>query len=125
MGDVDLDGIPLFAGLAPEDRERAASVARQLRWEVGHVALKEGEFAFDFYAIKHGAAEVQRDGTTLAVLGVGDFFGEIGLGEDGARTSPRRRTATVVVTTPTEVSVPKGTQVWLTLPPERCRALSR
>ena len=29
------------------------------------------------------------------------------------------------VTTPTETSVAKGTEVWLTLPPERCRALSR
>jgi len=29
------------------------------------------------------------------------------------------------VTTPTETAVPKGTEVWLTLPPERCRALSR
>ena len=28
-------------------------------------------------------------------------------------------------TTPTETSVPKGGEVWLTLPPERCRALSR
>jgi iron(III) transport system ATP-binding protein len=29
------------------------------------------------------------------------------------------------VTTPTETAVPKGTEVWLTLPPERCRALGR
>jgi iron(III) transport system ATP-binding protein len=28
-------------------------------------------------------------------------------------------------TTPTETSVQKGGEVWLTLPPERCRALSR
>ena len=28
-------------------------------------------------------------------------------------------------TTPTEANVPKGSEVWLTLPPERCRALSR
>jgi iron(III) transport system ATP-binding protein len=28
-------------------------------------------------------------------------------------------------TTPTETSVHKGGEVWLTLPPERCRALSR
>ena len=28
-------------------------------------------------------------------------------------------------TTPTETNVPKGSEVWLTLPPERCRALSR
>mgnify|MGYP002652926635 FL=1 len=29
------------------------------------------------------------------------------------------------VTTPTETAVEKGSEVWLTLPPERCRALSR
>jgi iron(III) transport system ATP-binding protein len=32
---------------------------------------------------------------------------------------------TLRVTTPTETAVPKGTEVWLTLPPERCRALGR
>ncbi|HEX7924388.1 MAG TPA: TOBE domain-containing protein, partial [Bradyrhizobium sp.] len=29
------------------------------------------------------------------------------------------------VTTPTETAVEKGSEVWLTLPPGRCRALSR
>jgi iron(III) transport system ATP-binding protein len=28
-------------------------------------------------------------------------------------------------TAPTETNVPRGSEVWLTLPPERCRALSR
>ena len=32
---------------------------------------------------------------------------------------------TLRVVTPTDAAVPKGTEVWLTLPPERCRALSR
>jgi iron(III) transport system ATP-binding protein len=32
---------------------------------------------------------------------------------------------TLRATTPTETHVPKGSEVWLTLPPERCRALSR
>jgi iron(III) transport system ATP-binding protein len=32
---------------------------------------------------------------------------------------------TLRVITDTETAVPKGTEVWLTLPPERCRALSR
>ena len=32
---------------------------------------------------------------------------------------------TLRVTTPTETNVPKGSEVWLTLPPDRCRALSR
>ena len=32
---------------------------------------------------------------------------------------------TLRVVTSTENAVARGTQVWLTLPPERCRALSR
>ena len=112
MGTVDLDGIPLFAELNPEDRERAASAARELRWEVGHVALNEGEFAFDFYAIKHGAAEVQHAGQPVATLGVGDFFGEVGLlRRDAGGGTSRRRSATVVVTAPTEVIAISGSDM--------------
>jgi iron(III) transport system ATP-binding protein len=29
------------------------------------------------------------------------------------------------IVTPTENAVPRGTEVWLALPPERCRVLSR
>jgi iron(III) transport system ATP-binding protein len=32
---------------------------------------------------------------------------------------------TLRVVTPTDGAVARGTEVWLTLPPERCRALSR
>ena len=46
-------------------------------------------------------------------------------------TDPSGRTICVLpcsvlrATSPTEISVQKGGEVWLTLPPERCRALSR
>jgi iron(III) transport system ATP-binding protein len=33
--------------------------------------------------------------------------------------------STLRVVTPTDNAVPRGAEVWLTLPPERCRALSR
>jgi iron(III) transport system ATP-binding protein len=32
---------------------------------------------------------------------------------------------TLRIVTGTEAAVPRGTEVWLYLPPERCRALSR
>jgi iron(III) transport system ATP-binding protein len=32
---------------------------------------------------------------------------------------------TLRVVTSTDIAVPRGTEVWLHLPPERCRALSR
>jgi CRP/FNR family transcriptional regulator, cyclic AMP receptor protein len=102
MEKVDLESIPLFAGLAPEDRAHAATVARQLEWEVGHVVVKEGEFAFDFYAIRHGTAEVRRGGQRIAVLGAGDFFGELGVVPHDALRWSRRRRASVVVTAPTQ-----------------------
>lgn len=111
MGNVDLDAIPLFAGLVPEDREQAAAAARELHWEVGRVVLGEGEFAFDFYAIKHGAVEVLRDGQRLATLGDGDFFGEIGLVGDGGSHPSRRRSATVVATAPTEAVAIAGSDI--------------
>jgi CRP-like cAMP-binding protein len=107
MRNGDLGSIPLFAGLAPGDRARAASVARQLKWDVGHVVVKEGEFAFDFYAIKHGTVEVQREGRRLAMLGAGDFFGELGVVPHHASRWSRRRNASVVVTAPTlAVAIP-------------------
>ena len=102
MEDVDLESIRLFAGLAPQDRARAATVARQLEWDVGHVVVEEGEFAFDFYAIKRGTAEVRRGGQRIAVLGAGDFFGELGVVPHDALRWSRRRSASVVVTAPTE-----------------------
>lgn len=111
MGAVDLDGIPLFAELNSADRERAASAARELQWEVGHVALNEGEFAFDFYAIRHGAAEVRHAGQPVATLGVGDFFGEVGLLRRNEGGTSRRRSATVVVTAPTEVIAISGSDM--------------
>ena len=103
MQDSDLEGIPLFADLSPEELARVASVARSLDWDTGRVALSEGEFAFDLYAIKHGAAEVRQRGERIATLGPGDVFGELGVARPDSGSWSRRRTASVVVTAPTEV----------------------
>jgi CRP-like cAMP-binding protein len=111
MGSVNVEAVPLFAALGPEDRARVASVARPLRWEVGHVVVQEGEFAFDFYAIKHGAAEVKRGAQHVAVLGAGDFFGELGVVPDAGRRWSRRRGASVVVTAPTDAIAIDGSDV--------------
>lgn len=111
MDNVDLGDIPLFAGLAPEERVRVATAARPLRWDVGQVVVKEGEFAFDLYAIRHGAAEVQRGGKCLASLGAGDFFGELGVVPDDTRRWSRRRGASVVVTAQTEAIAIYGSEL--------------
>lgn len=111
MESVDLETIPLFAGLAPEDRGRVAAVARPLRWKAGHVVVKEGEFAFDLYAIKEGVAEVQQGAQRLATLGSGDFFGELGVVRGDGRRSSRRRSASVVITAPSDAIAIDGNDV--------------
>jgi CRP-like cAMP-binding protein len=103
MEDLELESIRLFAELTPEERARVASVARMLHWDSGHVAVREGEFAFDLYAIKRGSAEVQQQGQCIAALGPGDVFGELGITRPETGRWSRRRTASVVVTAPTEV----------------------
>jgi CRP-like cAMP-binding protein len=102
LDNVDLGSIPLFAELAPADRANAETVARGLDWDAGHVVVKDGEFAFDFYAIKRGSVEVRQGGQGIAVLGAGDFFGELGVVPYDPDHWSRRRTASVVVTAPTE-----------------------
>jgi CRP-like cAMP-binding protein len=105
----ELEGIPLFATLAVEDRARIATAARKLVWDVGNVVVNEGEFAFDCYVIMRGAAEVRRTGECLAVLGAGDVFGELGVVPHGGERWSRRRNASVVVTEPTvAVAIPGG-----------------
>jgi CRP-like cAMP-binding protein len=101
MESADLERIPLFSTLSAVDRGRVATVARPLQWDVGHIVVNEGEFAFDFYVIEHGEAEVQRGGQAVAVLRAGDFFGELGVVPSDARRWSRRRSGTVVITVPT------------------------
>ena len=56
----EIASIPLFAGLARAEQERVASASRPLRLSVGQVVVNEGEFAFDFYALTVGGADVVR-----------------------------------------------------------------
>jgi CRP-like cAMP-binding protein len=104
----DIGSIPLFAGLAAAEQERVAEVSRTVRFDVGHVIVNEGEFAFNFYAIADGAADVVRAGERLAALGPGDVFGELGVVPGEGRRWTRRRGASVIVTAPTEAIVIDG-----------------
>jgi CRP-like cAMP-binding protein len=103
-------GIPLFAALAHDERERVASVSRSLRLRVGEVVVHEGEFAFDVYALTGGAADVMRDGERIATLAPGDVFGEMGVVAPGDGDRRRRRNASVVVTAPSEAIAIDGSE---------------
>ena len=94
-----LASIPLFAALSERDRADVARYADEVDVPAGKTLAEEGQFAYEFFVIAQGTAEVTKDGRVLAQLGPDDFFGEIGLVES------ERRTATVVATSPMELIV--------------------
>jgi CRP/FNR family transcriptional regulator, cyclic AMP receptor protein len=102
MDEARLGAIPLFAGLAKKDRRRVAQQADEVDIEAGHHLVREGEFAYEFFAIEEGTAEVRRGDQYLADLGPGDFFGEMGLIGDTTRS------ASVTATSPIRAIVMTG-----------------
>jgi CRP/FNR family cyclic AMP-dependent transcriptional regulator len=102
MDEGPLKAIPLFAGLSRKERRAIAQRADEVALDVGRKLVREGEFAYEFFAIVSGSAEVRRGDRFVADLGPGDFFGEMGLVEDA------RRNATVTATSPVCVIVMTG-----------------
>jgi CRP-like cAMP-binding protein len=101
----DVASIPLFAGLTKADQQVIAQYADQVDVPAGTKLAAEGRFAYEFFAIEEGTAEVTREGALLASLGPGDFFGEIGL------LAADRRVATVTATAPMRLVVLTGPQL--------------
>jgi CRP-like cAMP-binding protein len=97
-----LRSVPLFAELSDRELEDVARHADEVDVPAGKELAHQGSFAYEFFVIEDGTAEVTRDGDRIAELGPGDFFGEIGLLETD------RRTASVVATTPMSLIVMFG-----------------
>jgi CRP/FNR family cyclic AMP-dependent transcriptional regulator len=102
VDEARLREIPLFAGLGKKERREVARQADEVEVESGRHLVREGEFAYEFFAIEEGAAEVRRGEQLLAELGPGDFFGEMGL------IGQVTRNASVIATSPLRVLVLTG-----------------
>jgi CRP/FNR family transcriptional regulator, cyclic AMP receptor protein len=102
MDEARLREIPLFAGLGKKERREVARQGDEVEVERGRHLVREGEFAYEFFAIEEGTAEVRRKDQLLAELGPGDFFGEMGL------IGNVTRNASVVAATPLRVMVLTG-----------------
>ena len=89
-----LKRIPLFESFSEDELRQIAPFAEEKSAEQGSVLVREGDYSYQFVAIDEGTAKVVREGETVAELGPGDFFGEIGLLEKSLRT------ATVEATSP-------------------------
>ena len=104
MDPKDLKSVPLFASLRDDELRLVAQQADEVDVREGKQLITEGRFAYEFFAIREGTADVVKDAAFIRTLGPGDFFGEMGL------TVADRRTASVIATTPMRLVVLTGAQ---------------
>jgi CRP-like cAMP-binding protein len=89
-----LDSVPPFDALSPETRKKFAVWVSELSVPEGKHLADQGDYAYELFVIEEGTAEVIQDGDTVAELGPGEMFGEMGVLEKA------QRNATVIAKTP-------------------------
>jgi CRP/FNR family cyclic AMP-dependent transcriptional regulator len=79
--------IPLFSACSKQELQTVSGLTTALTIPAGKVVTSEGQFGREFVVILEGSATVSINGTEIATLGRGDFFGEIALLDGGPRTA--------------------------------------
>jgi CRP/FNR family transcriptional regulator, cyclic AMP receptor protein len=89
-----LASVPLFAGVTAAGIEELGAIADEVDVRPGTILTHQGYREGYFFIVMSGTVRIERDGRTIAMLGPGEFLGEIALLDAGPRT------ATAVVETP-------------------------
>ena len=92
-----LRGVPLLALLPQATLESLARALIPVEVGPGQVVIREGDHGDRFYVIETGSVEVTKDGRQVAILGPGDFVGEIALLRDVPRTATVTATSATVL----------------------------
>jgi len=82
-----LQRIPLFADFDRGELERISRTFKDRTFDAGSTVVGEGKTGAGFFVIESGEATVSRRGEERGKLGPGDYFGEIALIDDGARSA--------------------------------------
>ena len=82
-----IERVPLFANMSPRDIEAIAALFKERRFAAGETITKQGAGGAAFFLIESGEAIVSVAGQRRATLTKGDYFGEIALIDEGARSA--------------------------------------
>ncbi len=91
--------VPMFSACTKKELTEVGKHADEVSFEPGATLVKEGAPGQEFFILLSGKASVTRKGREVAVLGPGDWFGELALLDK----SPRN--ATVTASAPVSVLV--------------------
>lgn len=97
-----LTAIPLFSHLSKRQRELVARHADETALPAGSVIMEQGDLAREVCIVLDGTVRVSGDGHTIADLGPGEVFGEMGV------VTGHHRNATVTALTPVRLLVMFG-----------------
>jgi CRP-like cAMP-binding protein len=67
----------LFSGVKAGDLATVAGRAIEVDFPADHVIARQGEIGTGFFVVVEGSVRVVRGGEEVAVLGPGEFFGEL------------------------------------------------
>jgi CRP-like cAMP-binding protein len=87
MKAATLDEAPLFASLPDEAKRELAEFVSETEVPSGKHLVDQGDRSYNLFVILKGKAEVYKDGKSVAELGPGDFFGEVGTVGDAPRSA--------------------------------------
>jgi CRP-like cAMP-binding protein len=79
--------VPLFSTLDKKEVQGLASSMKERTFNEGDTISTEGQSGIGFFIIDEGEAAVSVGGEERTTLRHGDYFGEIALIDDGARTA--------------------------------------
>ncbi len=82
-----LQQVPLFSELDRRELETIARSMKERTYSAGETIANEGSGAIGFFVIAEGEASVSVRGEERGRLGAGDYFGEIALIDEGARSA--------------------------------------
>ena len=79
--------VPLFADFDKGDLERLARSFKERTFDAGSAVAEEGRGGAGFFVIESGEGTVSVRGSEHGKVGPGDYFGEIALIDEGARSA--------------------------------------
>ena len=79
--------VPLFADLDKNELDMLTRSFKERTFQAGQTVAEEGSGGVGFFVIADGTAKVVVHGQERGTLGPGDYFGEIALIDEGARSA--------------------------------------
>jgi CRP-like cAMP-binding protein len=90
-----LRAVPLFSGMSTHELMSILLSTHGVGFEPGSVIVREGERGKGFFVVTKGTAAVSVEGTHVATLGPGSYFGEMAVIDGGPRTATITATASM------------------------------